>query len=335
MMAMSDDVLRIEDLTVHYGDKRTTVKAVNGVSLSLRRGTVLGIVGESASGKTTLGLSILNLLPFPGRIVGGHIYFEGKDLLQLSGEQLRRVRGRQISMIFQNPLSDLNPVLPIGVQVEEIITNHLPVSKEQARLLVHDLLRRMGLPDAERVVNSYPFQLSGGMAQRVMIGIATALNPQVIIADEPTSALDVTIQAAILHDLQRLRDERGISIILITHDLGMIAQIADEVAVMYAGRIVEFGDVHTVFRAPRHPYTWALLSTIPYLHRRRERLPSIKGTPPDLANLPAECAFLPRCPKATLTCRTEPAPALLEVAAGQYAACYNPVYHDDDTLDGD
>lgn len=332
---MDDTVLAIHNLSVHYVRKKATVKAVNGVSLSLRRGHVLGIVGESGSGKTTLGLSILNLLPFPGRIVEGNIYFDGKDLTQLSGEQLRSVRGRQISMIFQDPLSGLNPVLPIGIQVEEILTSHLELSKEQSQLMVYDILRHVGLPDPERVAGYYPYQLSGGMAQRVMIGIATALDPQVIIADEPTSALDVTIQAAILHDLRRLKEDRGISILLITHDLGVVAQMADEVAVMYAGRVVEFGTVGAVFHTPRHPYTWSLLATIPYLHHRRERLPSIKGIPPDLTNLPAECAFLPRCPKAILTCRMEPAPALLEVAPGQYAACYNPVYHDAAGPDGE
>jgi peptide/nickel transport system ATP-binding protein/oligopeptide transport system ATP-binding protein len=330
---MDDTVLQIDHLTAHYVKKKVAVQAVNDVSLTLKRGRILGIVGESGSGKSTLGLSILNLLPYPGKIVSGHIYLNGKDLTELNNSQMRSVRGRQVSMIFQDPLSGLNPVLPVATQIEELLSSHLDLSKAEMRQQVYEILRHVGLPDPERVAGYYPYQLSGGMAQRVMIGIATALNPQVVIADEPTSSLDVTIQAAILFDLQRLKQERGMSIILITHDLGVIAQVADDVAVMYAGSIVEIGPVRTIFGTPRHPYTWSLLATVPHLHHRRDRLPDIKGMPPDLTKLPAECPFLPRCPKAILTCRTDPAPRLTEVAPGQLAACYNPVYHMPDDSD--
>ena len=325
---MHDVILRVEDLRTHYLDKNTVVKAVDGVSFELRRGTTLGIVGESGCGKTTVGLSILNIVPYPGRIVGGRIFYDGDEVTAMSSEELRRLRGREISMIFQDPVAGLNPVLPIGLQVEETITTHLSLSKKEARRMTLDILRQLGLPDPERLVQQYPFHLSGGMCQRVMIAIATVLSPKVIIADEPTSSLDVTIQAAILEELNRLKREREVSIILITHDLGVVAQMADEVAVMYAGRIVESGQVGEVFRRPRHPYTWALLSALPRLDGSQGPLRFIKGSPPDLGELPPECAFLPRCHKAVNTCRQEPWPPLKELSSGHWAACFNPVYQE-------
>ncbi len=329
-LPMDDDILRIEELRAHYLDVQKTVKAVDGVDLSLRRGTTLTLTGESGCGKTTLGLAVLNLVPYPGRIISGRVLFDGRDLLSLGKEEMRRVRGRDISMIFQDPVSGLNPVLSIGEQVEEIITNHLSVSRKEARAMTLEALQRMGLAEPRRVAQQYPFHLSGGMCQRVMIAIATVLNPKVVIADEPTAALDVTIQAAILDELAALKRDRGVSIMLITHDLGVVAQMADEVAVMYAGRIVERGSAADVFRRPLHPYTWALLSTLPRLDGSKRPLPAIKGAPPDLAELSEECAFLPRCPKAVSVCRTGPAPPLKEIAPQHWAACFNLVYHQDD-----
>ena len=306
------------------------MKAVNNVSLSLQEGSTLVITGESGSGKTTIALCVLNLLPHAGRITNGRVLFRDRDLLALENEQLRRVRGRDVAMVFQDPATGLNPVLSVGQQVQEIITTHLEVPKREARRRTIEVLDQMGLPDPEQVSTRYPFQLSGGMAQRVMIAIATALNPKVLILDEPTSALDVTVQAAILEDLRRLQSRYGTSILLITHDLGVVAQMADEVAVMYAGSVVEYADAHTLFAGPRHPYTWSLLASRPRWDREGEgRLPVIKGTPPSLIDLPDECTFIPRCPKATNVCRSEPVPPLAELEQGHLAACYNPIYQEE------
>lgn len=327
---MDDAILRLDDLRVEFHTYEGTVKAVNGVSLSLRRGATLAVTGESGAGKTTVGLAILNLLPHPGRIVGGHIYFQGTDVLSLSAEEIRRVRGREIAMVFQDPASGLNPVLSVGEQVTEIITTHLNVSTREAKAHTLEALAQLGLPDPEEVASRYPFHLSGGMAQRVMIAIATALNPKVLIADEPTSALDVTVQAAILDDLTQLQQRHGTSILLITHDLGVVAKMADEVAMMYAGSIVERAPVRTLFQRPRHPYTWALLASRPRWDQDvRQPLASIRGTPPNLAELPPECPYLPRCPKAVNLCRTQPAPPLDELEPDHLAACYNPIYQAD------
>ena len=306
------------------------MKAVNNVSLSLREGGTLVITGESGAGKSTIALCILNLLPHAGRITKGNVFLHGRDLLSLTNEELRRVRGREIAMVFQDPATGLNPVLSVGQQVQEIITTHLDVPKREARRRTLEVLDQMGLPEPEQVSTRYPFQLSGGMAQRVMIAIATALNPKVLILDEPTSALDVTVQAAILEDLRRIQSRYGTSILLITHDLGVVAQMADSVAVMYAGSVVEYADAHTLFARPRHPYTWSLLASRPRWDREGDgRLPSIKGTPPSLIDLPDECPFLPRCPKATNICRSEPIPSLAELERGHLAACYNPIYQEE------
>ena len=306
------------------------MKAVNSVSLSLEEGGTLVITGESGAGKTTIALCVLNLLPHAGRITNGNVFLHGRDLLSLTTEELRRVRGREIAMVFQDPATGLNPVLSVGQQVQEIITTHLDVPKREARRRTLEVLDQMGLPEPELVSTRYPFQLSGGMAQRVMIAIATALNPKVLILDEPTSALDVTVQAAILEDLRRLQSRYGTSILLITHDLGVVAQMADAVAVMYAGSVVEYADARTLFARPRHPYTWSLLASRPRWDREGDgRLPSIKGTPPSLIDLPDECPFLPRCPKATNVCRSEPVPPLAELEPGHLAACYNPIYQEE------
>jgi peptide/nickel transport system ATP-binding protein len=325
---MSGPILEISDLSCRFQTKEGPVKALNGVSLELEAGRVLAVVGESGSGKTTLALSILRLLPFPGEIASGSIRFEGQDVLGMSEEQLRHLRGRSISMIFQDPVSGLNPVLPIGKQVEEILGSHLDLPKRERRRRSLELLRQVGLPEPERIASQYPFHLSGGMCQRVMIAMATALNPRIVIADEPTSALDVTVQAQILAELNALRRDRGTAILLITHDLGVVAQMADRVAVMYAGSVVETGDVATIFHRPRHPYTWALLSTLPRVDGVGGPLRAIPGAPPTLLKLPDECPFLPRCSKALAQCRQDPTPSLRPMGDDQSVACYNPVFQD-------
>ena len=323
---MIDDViLKIEDLHTRYHDRKVVLRAINGVNLELRRGEILGVIGESGCGKSTLAMSILNLVPHPGYIDEGRIFFEGRDILRMSDAELRRLRGRDISMIFQDPVAGLNPILAVGDQVQEIITAHTGADKVEARRTAVQLLASMGLSDPERLAQRYPFQLSGGMAQRVMIAIAMALKPTVLIADEPTSALDMTVQAQILEELRRLRDQ-GVAILLITHDFGVIAQMADRVAVMYAGSIVEEGDVETLFRRPRHPYTSGLLDSLPRVNEDPGRLRHVAGSPPDMANLPAQCPFVPRCSKALTTCRMEAAPPLSEIEPAHLVACYNPVY---------
>jgi len=328
---LEDAILRVEDLQAEFVTQDGIVKAVNRITLSLTRGNTLVITGESGSGKSTVGLAILNLLPHPGRIVNGRVLFKGRDLLALTSEEMRRVRGKEIGIVFQDPSTGLNPVLSVGQQVEEIITTHLDVSKREARHRALEVLEQMGLPDPADVAKRYPFQLSGGMSQRVMIAIATALNPEVLILDEPTSALDVTVQAAILEDLKRHQQQTGTSILLITHDLGVVAQMADDVVVMYAGHVAEYSNVAALFQSPRHPYTWSLLASRPRFDRDdRERLIAIRGAPPSLLDLPDECPFLPRCPKAVSICRIEPAPALDAIdGEGHRVACYNPMYIDD------
>jgi oligopeptide/dipeptide ABC transporter ATP-binding protein len=327
---MTDTVLEVRDLAVQYKNGEKPVKANDGVSFSLKRGKVLALVGESGCGKTTAALAILGLLPHPGQVVGGEVRFEGRDLLSMPADELRRVRGREISMIFQDPVTGLNPVLSVGQQVEEIITAHMSIPRREARRMVVDALKRVGLSQPEELAKRYPHQLSGGMSQRVLIAIATVLSPKVIIADEATSALDVTVQAGILRELERLRSDLGVSIVLITHDLGVVAQMADEVVVLYAGRVAEDGATRDVLRRPRHPYTRSLLGTLPRIDRKKRPLESIRGAPPDMSELPDECAFLPRCRKATITCREQASPAPAEVGAGHRVACYNPVVHPED-----
>ena len=327
---MQDTILRVEDLRVEFATTDGIVNAVNGVTFELRRGGTLAITGESGSGKSSLGLAIMRLLPYPGAITGGRVLMDGRDLGLLNQDEMRLLRGRDIAIVFQDPSTGLNPVLSVGQQVEEIINAHLTVSKREAKKMTVEVLAKLGLPDPQDIVKRYPFQLSGGMAQRVMIAIATALNPSVLILDEPTSALDVTVQAAILEDLTRLQERYGTSIILISHDLGVVAQMADHVAMMYAGYLAEYADVGTLFRAPRHPYSWSLLASRPRWDQDQERLAAIRGTPPSLIDLPDECPFLPRCSKATTECRTHPAPALAPVGPPPHvAACYNPMYQDE------
>jgi oligopeptide/dipeptide ABC transporter ATP-binding protein len=323
-----EPILDVRDLRVSYREPERTVQAVGGVDLALAPGRVVAVVGESGSGKTTLALSVLGLLPNNATVESGNVLFESRDLLRAEPEVLRQVRGRRISMIFQDPVSGLNPVLPIGAQVAEVVKTHLQVSKREARTMTVEALRAQGLPQPERVAESFPFHLSGGMCQRVMIAMATVLEPAVIIADEPTSALDVTMQAAILHELDTLRRKSATAILLITHDLGVVASLADEVSVMYAGRIVERGFAETVFARPQHPYTAALMAARPRLDDPLRRLVQIRGAPPDLSALTGACAFLPRCTKGVNACRTEPWPELTE-RESHAVACFNPVYHAD------
>jgi oligopeptide/dipeptide ABC transporter ATP-binding protein len=319
-------MLRVSQLRVRYRTKEATTYAVEDVSLELKPGRVLALVGESGAGKTTVGMSILKLLPQEAEILGGSVTFDGLDLLGLKDDELRRIRGRRIAMIFQDPIAGLNPVIPVGDQVAETVQSHLRISKKQSRNEAIRILAEVGLADPERTARSYPFQLSGGMCQRVMIGMATALDPEVLIADEPTSALDVTVQAQILRQLNELRHERGTAILLITHNFGVVAQMADDVAVMYAGRIAETGAAEQVFKQPLHPYSHALMATLPRFDRMQEQLHAIPGTLPELSAPAERCPFLPRCIKAVNLCRHQGPPALESYVPGRLVACYNPVW---------
>jgi oligopeptide/dipeptide ABC transporter ATP-binding protein len=296
------------------------VRLVEDVSLQVQAGETLAIVGESGSGKTVTFTSALGLLPKPGRVIGGQALLEGEDLLRLSPEDLRRRRGARIGMVFQDPLTGLNPVFRIGDQIIEVLRAHLPLSRAEARERAIALLARVQIPDPARRVDDYPHQFSGGMRQRVLIAMAIALGPRVLIADEPTTALDVTIQAQILDLLRELQAEFGMSIILITHDLGVIAEMADEVAVMYAGRIVERASASKLFEDPQHPYTIGLLGSVPRLDEERETLLAIEGSVPPPFALPAGCRFHPRCPFAEDAC-TKEVPALKSIQPGHAVAC--------------
>jgi oligopeptide/dipeptide ABC transporter ATP-binding protein len=322
-------LLVLDDLSVEYRLKEGAVKAVRNVTLSLEAGEIIALVGESGAGKTTAGLSVLGILPRQAAITSGHIRFEGQDLETLKGEALRSIRGDDISMIFQDPVGGLNPIVEVGQQVEEVVSSHREISKREAHQIALEALAAMRLPDPDRIAKSFPRELSGGMCQRIMIAIATVLNPKVLIADKPTAALDVTVQAQILDELERLRRERGTAILLITHDMGIVAQIADRVTVMYAGAVAEAADVQPVFKNPWHPYTWALLDTLPRLDVRRDRrLVQIPGAPPDLIYWDGHCAFLERCPKALTVCRNDEEPPVQAAPNGQPGhrlACYNPV----------
>ena len=322
---MPNTVLEVQDLHTHFNTREGVVKAVNGVSLTLKEDSILALVGESGSGKSVTALSILGLLPFPGKVVQGKVIFNGKDLVSMDPEELRGIRGRDISMVFQDPRASLNPILPIGTQVQEILLAHQNISKKAARQIAEDVLREVGLPDPKRVLDQYPFHLSGGMCQRVMISIALALRPKVLIADEPTTNLDMTLQAEILDRLRKLARNNHASILLITHDMGVVAGMADDVVVMYAGTVMEQAQVRTLYKHPAHPYTFSLFQAIPRLDDVSRRLQTIRGAPPDMINLPEECPFLPRCSKANNTCRLNPKPPLSEVEPGHSAACYNRV----------
>jgi peptide/nickel transport system ATP-binding protein len=295
-MAAAEPLLRVEDLRVHFDTPDGAVRAVDGISYELRRGRVLGIVGESGSGKSVSSLAIMGLLGAEPARISGRALLGGRDLLALGDEQMRAIRGDEIAMVFQDPLSSLHPYHRVGAQLAEAIRAHRDVSKQRARTRALELLEKVGIPDAARRIDSYPHELSGGMRQRAMIAIALANEPALLIADEPTTALDVTIQAQILDLIDRLKDELGMAVVMIAHDLGIVAETADEIAVMYAGRIVERGPAAQIFAAPEHPYTWGLLRSIPRLDAPRgEELVPIRGRPPSLIDLPRGCAFAPRC----------------------------------------
>jgi len=314
--------VEVRDLRVRFGTEDGTVEAVDGVSFSVGRGQILGVVGESGSGKSVTALSLLRLIPEPpGRIEGGEVIVGGRDVMKLSEYEMRAVRGNEIAMIFQDPMTALNPVSRVGVQIGEALELHQGLGRKAARARAAELLAEVGIPNAARRVDDYPHQFSGGQRQRVMIAMALSCNPQVLIADEPTTALDVTIQAQILDLMQALQRDFGSAIIIITHDLGVVARMADRIAVMYAGRIIEEGPSETIFQAPHHPYTWGLIDSIPKLDERRgDRLVPIPGSPPSLIHKPSGCAFHPRCRARRPECDSV-VPELREVGSAHRAAC--------------
>ena len=323
---MSDPVLRIENLAVEFATKAGPVRAVDGVSLALDSGEVLAVVGESGCGKSVTALSVLGLVASPGRITAGSIRYGGTELLSLNDAGLRHVRGKEISMIFQEPMTSLNPVLSIGHQIEEVLRLHEGLSRADARRLARDLLDLVQIPEPERRLDQFPHELSGGMRQRVMIAMALACRPKILIADEPTTALDVTIQAQILDLIRNLRRETGMAVMLITHDLGVVAEMADRVAVMYAGKKVEEAPVRALFRQPLHPYTLGLLGSTLHLGASGraggpQRLAEIPGSVPILHGPRQGCAFAPRCTLAIDKCRSD-TPVLEEYLPGQVAACW-------------
>ncbi len=316
-------LLRVRDLVTQFRTERGVVRAVDGVSFDLAEGETLALVGESGSGKSVTALSLLRLIPTPpGRIESGEIRLDGEDLLGLEEAGIRRVRGNKAAMIFQEPMSSLNPSMTAGMQVAEPLNLHRGMAWDAALAQATELFQDVRIPDAGRRVNDYPHQFSGGMRQRVMIAMALACRPRLIIADEPTTALDVTVQAQVLDILKSLTEETRSALILITHDLGVVARYADRVAVMYAGRIVEIAPARELYRAPRHPYTRGLMASVPRLDAHAdERLVPIEGQPPDLANLPAGCAFAPRCRHVMARCRVE-RPALESVGSDHRKACF-------------
>ena len=319
------DLLTVEDLTVSFGTSAGRVKALNNVSLSVPAGEVVCVVGESGSGKSTLALTIMGLLPHNAEVSDGRIMYRGIDLLRAEPEQMRDLRGREISLVFQDAQSALNPIEAIGPQLEEVILAHSNVTLRAANQMAQDMLFEMGMADPKRIMGQFPFALSGGMCQRVMMAMALIMRPKLLIADEPTSGLDVTLQAEILHRIKELIKDHNASVLLITHDMGVVAAMANKVGVIYAGNVVETAEVVPLFRRPQHPYTWSLLQALPRLDDPGKRIEPLPGTPPDMVKLPEECPFLPRCFKARNQCRTDPKPRLVELETGHMVACFNPV----------
>ncbi|MFM2106071.1 MAG: hypothetical protein RL338_1103 [Chloroflexota bacterium] len=316
----SENLLEIHGLRTHFFTRDGVVKAVDGVSFEIRHGQTLGVVGESGCGKSITALSVMRLIERPGRTVAGQALLNGRDLLALSEEDVRGIRGNAISMIFQEPMTSLNPVFTIGDQIAEAVQLHLKLDRSAAWDRAVDMLTQVGIADAKRRASEYPHQLSGGMRQRVMIAMALSTNPDLLIADEPTTALDVTIQAQILELMKELRERNRMAIMLITHDLGVIAEMCDDVVVMYSGKVVERADVATIFERPHHPYTKGLLASIPRLGERRERLEVIQGVVPNPLNLPTGCHFKRRCPSAMTVCNV--APPLRRTEAGHLSRCW-------------
>ncbi len=315
-------LLEVKDLKVFFHSDDGVARAVDGVSLQVEKGKTLGIVGESGCGKSVTCLGVLRLIQKPpGEIAGGEVIYNGVDLLKLSDSEMRKIRGNEIAMIFQEPMTSLNPVFTCGDQVMEAVILHQKVGRAEARSQALEMFKLVGINDPERRLEEYPHSLSGGLRQRVMIAMALACSPNLLICDEPTTALDVTIQAQILQLLQQLQERLGMAIILITHDLGVIAEVADRVAVMYAGKIVETGDVQSIYHDPLHPYTVGLQAAIPHIGERKERLSQIEGTVPSPLNFPTGCRFHPRCPIADEKCRTEE-PSLITHVEGHLVACW-------------
>ncbi|MFE6663487.1 ABC transporter ATP-binding protein [Streptomyces sp. NPDC057697] len=315
-------LLEVRDLHVEFHTRDGVAKAVNGVNYSVAEGETLAVLGESGSGKSVTAQAVMGILDMPpGRISGGEILFKDRDLLKMKKDERRKVRGQEMAMIFQDALSSLNPVLSVGEQLGEMFVVHRGMSRKDAKAKAVELMDRVRIPAAKERVGNYPHQFSGGMRQRIMIAMAMALEPSLIIADEPTTALDVTVQAQVMDLLAELQRELNMGLILITHDLGVVADVADTIAVMYAGRIVESAPVHEIYRAPAHPYTKGLLRSIPRLDQKGRELYAIKGLPPNLLHIPPGCAFNPRCPMAQEICRDE-VPPLFEVAEHRESACY-------------
>lgn len=319
----SERVLEVKDLKTYFFTKEGVVKAVDGLTYHVNKGECVGLVGESACGKSVGAMSVLRLIPYPpGIIVGGQILFKGEDLLQASEERMRDIRGNRIGMVFQEPTTSLNPVLTVGRQISESIELHRKMAKEAARDESIKLLKLVGIPDPDKRIKDYPHQFSGGMQQRIMIAMALSCDPELLIADEPTTSLDVTVQAQLLEILADLRSEYGTSVIIITHNLGVVARYVDRVIVMYAGNLVESGPTDTIYATPKHPYTIGLLASVPRLDSpKKETLRVIKGLPPNLAQLPEGCPFSPRCDYAMDRCRKE-RPPLEEVGKDHYRTCF-------------
>ena len=320
---MSENILTVKDLKTYFYTASGIAKAVDGVSFNIAKGETMGIVGESGSGKSVTSSSIIRLLPpRTGKIVGGSIEFEGKDVLALSKKELNDFRGKDIAVIFQDPMTSLDPVFKIGKQMTEMIMAHQNVTKEEAWKMAVEALSKVGIPEPEKRMNSYPYELSGGMCQRVIIAMAVCCKPKLIIADEPTTALDVTVQAQVLELLKELQRDMDTAILLITHNLGVVWEMCDKVMVMYAGNTVEFTDTKTLYSNPRHPYTWGLLDSMPKLSdESKGELKTIPGTPPDLRLTGKCCNFYNRCPYVTEAC-TQSVPPLVEVEPGHFVACH-------------
>jgi peptide/nickel transport system ATP-binding protein len=325
---MSDTVLSIRNLTVEIPTRHGILRPVENVSYDIARGEILGVVGESGAGKSMAGNAVIDLLIPPAHIAGGEIWLNGQRIDQLRGEAMRRLRGKEIGMVFQDPLTSLNPLLRIGDQLVETMLTHLKISEREARARAVTALQEVGIPGAAERVNSYPHEFSGGMRQRVVIALALCAEPSLVIADEPTTALDVSVQAQIIALLKRLCRERGTAVMLITHDMGVIAEATDRVAVMYAGRLAELGPVRAVLTRPQHPYTHGLMASTPGASAGKARLHQIPGAMPRLDAVPDGCAFHPRCPRATEICRTPPPPRV----AGGMAACHHPLVEEEGVL---
>ena len=316
-------LLEVNNLRTHFHTEDGVARSVDGVSFSVDRGETLGLVGESGCGKSVTALSVMGLVPNPpGRIEGGEVLFDGENLLEFSDDQMRKVRGNDVSMIFQEPMTSLNPVFTVGHQIDEAVILHQKVSKSEAKNRAIEMLRLVGIPDPEQRYGEYPHQLSGGMRQRVMIAMALSCNPKLLIADEPTTALDVTVQAQILELMTKLQDELGMGMVMITHDLGVIAEVCDRVAIMYAGKIVEYADVDSIFYNPKHPYTIGLLNSIPRLGEKVKELATIEGTVPPPTNWPKGCHFCTRCSYADDLCWNDE-PQLVEIETGHLVACWH------------